>query len=98
MRVPDTDPPFHLDFTDRFEQEVELLLGRPRGAEVLEGLEVILRNDPRGQGQPIPETDMRVIHVEDPNSGDQFSVFYRVKGKGTVVLLSLFPVSIEDLG
>lgn len=98
MHVPDADPPFRLDFTDRFEQELDLLMGLPRGAEVLEGLEVILRNDPRGQGQPVPETDMRVIHVEAPKSGLQFSVFYRVKGKGTVVLLSLYPVSVEELG
>lgn len=97
LRVPDPDPPFRLDFTDRFEQELELLVGLPRGAEVLEGLEIILRRDPREQGQPVPETDIRVIQVETPG-GQQFSIFYRVEGKGTVTLLSVYPVSPEELG
>lgn len=34
---------------------MEILLGHPRGAEVLEGLEIILSRDPR-QGQLVPET------------------------------------------
>ena len=97
MRPPDPDPPFFLDFTDRFEQEVELLLGLERGAEVLEGLKHVLSRDPHGQGQPVPETDIRVIQVEAPG-GRQFSIFYRVQGKGTVTLLSVYPVKTEELG
>ena len=98
MRVPEADPPFRLDFTNRFEEELELLLGLSRGAEALEGLEVILRRDPREQGQPIPDTDMRVIHVQAPASSRQFAVYYRVEGTGTVLLLSLFPVDPAELG
>jgi len=97
LRIPDPDPPFRLDFTNRFEQELELLLGLPRGSEVLAGLEIVLRRDPREQGQAVPETDLRVIQIETPG-GQQFSVFYRVEGQGTVTLLSLYPVSPEELG
>lgn len=75
---------------------MEILLGHPRGAEVLEGLEIILSRDPR-QGQLVPETDVFVIQIETPKR-DQFSVFYRIEGRGTVKLLSLQPVSMEDLG
>jgi hypothetical protein len=98
LKIPDPDPPFLLDFTDRFEQELELLLGLPRGAEVLEGLEQVLKRDPHNQGQAVPESDLRVIQVETAGGAQQFSVFYRVEGRGTVKLLSLYPVSIEELG
>jgi len=75
---------------------VKLLLGLSRGAEVLDGLTIVLERDPR-QGQLVPETDIHVIQVETPRR-EQFSVFYRVQGKGTVTLLSIQPVSMEDLG
>lgn len=97
MKKPEPDPPFSLDFTPRFEQEVELLLGVARGAEILEGLEVILSRDPRGQGQQVPETNVRAIQVESPG-GQQFTIFYRVEGRGSVTLLALYPVSPEELG
>lgn len=73
-----------------------MLLGLERGGEVLEGLEVILKRNPE-QGQLVPETDVWVIQVEAP-TGEQFSVFYRIQGRGTVILLSLYPVRPEELG
>ncbi len=45
----------------------------------------------------MPETDVYVIQVETPKR-EQFSGFYRIEGRGTVKLLSLQPVSMEDLG
>jgi hypothetical protein len=98
LRIPDPDPPFQIDFTPRFEQELDLLLGLPRGAEVLAGLEAVLRRDPRNQGQPVPDTDIRVIQIETPGGVQQFSVFYRVSGRGSVLLLALHPVDFEELG
>lgn len=74
-----------------------MLLGIARGAEILDGLEVILSRDPRGQGQQVPTTDIRAIQVEAPD-GRQFTIFYRVEGRGSVTLLALYPVSPEELG
>lgn len=96
MRRP--DPPFQLDFTPRFEQEVDLLLGLERGAEVLEGLQLVLERDPEA-GQLVPDTDVRVVQIQAPDARGQFSVFYRIEAEaGIVILLSLQPVRMEDLG
>lgn len=64
---------------------------------MLEGLEAVLRRNPH-LGTQVPETDVFVRHLQSPGGRGQFSVYYRIEGRGTVVLLSITPVSLDDLG